>query len=178
MTMFIESRKDPDENFIRPGFGMVRANIGKLWTVVGSSVAVTLFDRERSFGGMTHYTRPYRTSPKNSTPFFAAPAIVWLVRQFLDGGSRREDMEAQLIGGAFDTEQPCYEPGLNDRNVAVGLELLAKQKIWVSSMDVGGNRGRKIVFNPKTGESAIARVSSIRSVDWYPPVLEAGPSSS
>lgn len=148
--------------------------MNKLWTVVGSSVAVTLYDRHRSCGGMTHYTRPYRTDRNNSTPFFAAPAIVWLVRQFLSTGSRREDMEAQLIGGAFDMQHPNYEAGLHDQNVAVGLELLAKHKIWVSSMDVGGNRGRKVIFYPKTGESAIARVASIRSVDWYPPVL-SGP---
>lgn len=170
MALFIDSRKEPDENFIRPGFGLVRSGGRKLWTVVGSSVAVTLYDRYRQTGGMTHYTRPYRTSKNNSTPFFAAPAIVWLVRQFINSGSVREDMEAQLIGGAFDHSHPDFKPGLHDQNVAVGLEILQKQKIWVSSMDVGGTRGRKVVFNPHTGESAIARVGAIRSVDWYPPL--------
>lgn len=170
MTLFIESRKSPSSSFIRPGFGLVRDQGRKLWTVVGSSIAVTIYDRRLQIGGMTHYVKPYRSSPSISTPYFAAPAIVWLVRQFVDGGSQREDMEAQLIGGGFESSHPDYIPGIHDQNVAVGLEILEKQRIWVSSMDVGGTRGRKVVFDPSTGESAIARVSSIRTRDWYPPV--------
>ncbi len=173
MEPMLDTRQEPAEGFIRPGFGLVRGSGGQLWAVVGSSVTVTLYDRRRRLGGMTHYTRPLRPSPEMSTPFFAAPAIIWLARQFLDSGSQSADMEAQLIGGASDPSHPDYVPGLHDHNVAVGLEILQKLKIWISTMDVGGDRGRKVVFNPVTGESAIARVIAIRQVDWYPPLASA-----
>lgn len=171
MSLFVDSRKDPDESFVHPGFGVVRRNINKLWTVVGSSVAITIFDRELKMGGLTHYTRPRRESPKISNAFYAAPAIIWLLRQFDALGSQRHNLEAQLIGGAWCDVHPDYIPGIHDENVAVGLEILHKSKVWVSSMDVGGTRGRKVVFNPRNGESAIAKVSNIRETDWYPPVL-------
>jgi chemotaxis protein CheD len=173
MEPMLDTRKEPPEGFVRPGFGLVRGSGGQLWSVVGSSVTVTLYDRKRRLGGMTHYVRPVRPCPEQSTPFFAAPAIIWLARQFLDSGSQSADMEAQLIGGACDLSHPDCIPGLHERNVAVGLEILQKLRIWVSTMDVGGDRGRKVVFNPVTGETAIARVTAIRQLDWYPPLETA-----
>ncbi|MDJ0839135.1 MAG: chemotaxis protein CheD [Acidobacteriota bacterium] len=168
-----DSRSEPSRTFIKPGFGLVPQQPGKLWTVVGSSIAVTLFDARRRVGGMTHYSRPIRQPEYPSTAFYAAPAIVWLVRQFLQSGSEARHLEAQVYGGASSEDAPYFVPDLHHHNARVGLEILEKSGIMVSSMDVGGYRGRKIVFNTLTGESAVIKVSHIRDHDWYPQ-LETG----
>lgn len=141
--------------------------------MLGSSIAVTLFDKQRKLGGMAHYSRPIRDRKYPSNAFFAAPAIVWLVRELTGGGSKPKDLEAQVFGGACQPNAPDFIPEIHSMNVAVGLELLEKQGIWVSSMDVGGSRGRKVIFNSLTGESAVAKVGQIRDDDWYPK-LESG----
>jgi len=136
--------------------------------VTGSSIAITVFDPRRQIGGMTHYARPRRESGRPSTAIYAAPAIVWLVRSFLRDGSEREQLEAQIFGGAVRTDAPRFVPGIHHQNAQVALELLDKQGVRVSSMDVGGERGRKIVFDTLTGESAVIRAADIRAEDWYP----------
>lgn len=163
-----ETRTQPNGLFIKPGFGLVPKDGGKLWTVAGSGIAVTIFDRRRNQGGMTHYLRPVRMPDLPSTTWFAAPAIVWLVSCFLQEGSQVSDLEAQVFGGAERNGAPRYIPQLHQQNVQVGLEILEKKGIPVAAMDVGGSRGRKVVFDCDSGESAVLRVDRIRDGDWYP----------
>lgn len=117
---------------------------------------------------MTHYARPRREPGRPSTTHYAAPAIVWLVQCFLDAGSERQTLEAQIFGGASCTNAPGFSADIHNQNVQVGLEILDKQGVRVSSMDVGGERGRKIAFDTTSGESAVVRAAEIRAEDWYP----------
>ncbi|CAM2008302.1 chemotaxis protein CheD [Acanthopleuribacter pedis] len=168
MKQYQCTRREPDSSFVKPGFGLVPHVSERLWTVVGASVVVTLHDHARTLGGMNHYFRPIRVAGQPATSIYAAPALAWLIRQFLQAGSRREDLEAQIFGGAENRNAADYEPGLGNENVRAGREILQQQGIEIGTMDVGGFRGRKIVFNCRTGESIVARVDRIRSSDWYP----------
>lgn len=161
-----------DHSFIQPGCGLVPGKQSRLWAIVGSGIVLTLFDKRLRYGGMTHFSRPYRERNKPSTAYFAAPATLWLLRQFANLGSRKEDLETQLVGGASDHSQPGYIPSIHDQNTQVALEILQKEGIWVNTMDVGGTRGRKIMFNTGNGESAIARIGTIEESAWYPQMLE------
>ncbi len=168
MKQYQCTRREPDSSFVKPGFGLVPHVGDRLWSVVGSSVVVTLHDRTRTLGGMSHYFRPFRLEGRPATSIYAAPALAWLIRQFLQMGSRREDLEAQIFGGAENRLAAEYEPGLGAENVRAGREILEQQRIEIGTMDVGGSRGRKIIFNCRTGESVVARVDKIRVSDWYP----------
>lgn len=137
-------------------------------TVVGSGIALTLYDRRRQLGGMTHYCRAKREEGSRSTAMYAAPAIFALVKMLVDSGSRIEDLEAQLYGGASNPKGRHFERGLHERNIQIGFELLNKYRIKVVGVDVGGYRGRKVGFHSATGEVAIAKVNNIRNHDWYP----------
>lgn len=161
-------RSEPDRTFIKAGFGYVPATPAKLWSVVGSSMVVTLFDRSLKVGGMAHYCRPYRQHDKPSTTQYAAPALFWLIRQMMFRGAKKEHIQAQLIGGAFNKDLGDEEPDLHECNIKVGMEILRKEDLKLTTVDVGGDRGRKIMFNTATGESLIAHVANIRQSDWYP----------
>ncbi len=168
MHRYYCTRAEPEKNFIKPGFGFVARQQVRLWTVVGAGVAVTLFDHHLKIGGMAHYTRPYRQPGHVSNAFFAAPAIVWLARQLMTYGSRKEHMEAQLFGGAVDPSMGGYVPDLHKENVEVGVEILKREGLKLKLAEVGGDRGRKVLFNSGTGESAVAWMNHIRASDWYP----------
>ena len=89
---------------------------------------------------------------------------------FFEAGSKAEDLIAHMYGGAENPKVKGYVKGLAKRNIQAGIELLEKKKIHNAGMDIGGEKGRKIIFNPLTGESILAKVNRIRSTDWYPPV--------
>ena len=138
--------------------------------VVSSSAAVALFDPARRRGGMAHWALPFRRGAPSS-PVFACPALVGLTRMFQAIGSSPGALQAHLFGGAENESSPRHVPGLSRQNVAVGLELLAKLGLEVVQRQVGGRKGRKVVFDSSSGESLVAEVDRLRASDWYPELV-------
>ncbi len=160
----------PQRVMIEPGYVFVPAEPVNLCAVVASGVAVTLFDTHRGIGGMTNYLYPRRRDDVPATPLFALPAIAGLLQMLRKGGSHPRHIEASIFGGAANTNSPHYVQGLSEDNLKVGGEILQLFKIEVTNRDVGGHRGRKVVFDAGTGETMIACVDNLRSSDWYPPL--------
>jgi chemotaxis protein CheD len=161
-----------EEIYIRPGYICLPKKPTKLFAVVGAGVAITIFDTRLRFGGMNHYIRPIRENPSKSTPVYACPAIIGLIEMFLKHGSKIADLEAHVYGGASNPSAEDYIEGVSEKNIKVGLEILEHKKINITGKDIGGDRGRKVVFNTSTGESIVAKVDKIRSKDWYPEIKD------
>jgi chemotaxis protein CheD len=47
-------------------------------------------------------------------------------------------------------------------------KVLTNKQVRIISEDVGGRRGRKIVFNTTTNEIGVFKVDKLRKGDWYP----------
>ena len=154
-------------SFLEPGYIYAPVRATQLCAVVAYGVVITIFDFRRRMGGMCHYLFPYREVRSQSTAKYAAPAIVTLARMFLNTGSKTEELEAQVFGGAQDPKvADASLTMLGKQNIQVGEELLAKLGIPVVGHDVGGSRGRKIVFTSSTGETAVLKVNRLRNTDW------------
>ncbi len=166
----MESKPVKNDIYIKPGFICLPRKPIQLCTVVGSGIVVTIFDTKLMYGGMNYYFKPIRKSPKHSTPIYACPAIIGLTNMFLESNSNIEDLEAHIYGGASNSNADGHHDGLADENIKVALEILDKKKIKITGQDIGGRRGRKVVFNTATGESIVAKVDNIRSLDWYPSI--------
>lgn len=152
---------------MRPGFLCVPSQPTRLCTVIASGVAVTVFDRFRRFGGVGHFSHPRRMGGE-STPDFAAPALVGLFRMFVNAGSRLEHLETYMYGGADNPEAPGYASARGLLNTQAGLNILAKLGVRVAGTDIGGRFGRKLVFYTGTGECMLAKVTDTPFEDWYP----------
>ncbi|MFH1139509.1 MAG: chemotaxis protein CheD [Pseudomonadota bacterium] len=152
-------------SFLEPGHVYLPAKPTQICAVVGYGVVVTVYDQGRRQGGMCHYLYPFRKSKKESTALFAGPAIVALVKMFFEAGAAPAELEAHLFGGAWETGAEAPREWA-EKNVTVGVEILGKLGVNISGRDVGGQRGRKIVFNSDTGETAILKVNRLRSTDW------------
>ncbi len=50
----------------------------------------------------------------------------------------------------------------------VARKILVKACVRVVCEDVGGEKGRKIVFNTETNEIAVLKADKLRKEDWYP----------
>lgn len=139
-----------------------------IYTVTGSGIAVTFFDKAKKRGVMCHFVFPKIRKGYKSTPLFAAPAIISSLKILADMGSKRNDIECQVFGGAENKESEYHISNLNRDNIESAESIIADQGLTVSSRDVGGNRGRKIIFNAETGETMVMKVNKIRKNDWYP----------
>lgn len=153
--------------YMGPGFLYLPSRPTRLCTVIASGVAVTVFDRRQCLGGVGHYSHPYRVGGV-STPDFAAPALVGLIRMFTNSGSRPSQLETYLYGGADNPDAPGFPGARGRENLQTGREILEKLGVNIAGGDVGGRFGRKLVFYSGTGESMLAKIDDLDVNDWYP----------
>lgn len=138
-------------------------------TILGSCVAVCLRDPATGEGGINHYMLALWNGEGLPTPKYGNIAIENLLRRF--GGRPRERLEAKLFGGAFVLGAASGTFTVGDRNVAIAREMLADAGIRIAAEDVGGELGRKLIYNTRTG---LALVSRLRRADGVPLALPDG----
>lgn len=151
--------------YVEPGYIYFSRTATQLRTVVGSCVAVCLWDERHRYGGMNHFLLPGVSEPDRATARFGNVAVAALVHIMEEAGSRRENIVAQILGGGVPAG--AVKPSLGERNVLAAREALFRKQIRVISEDTGGSVGRKIVFDTGSGDLAILKVHRIREGDWY-----------
>ena len=115
---------------------------------------------------MNNYQLPYAPKSENATVQLGNAATSTLVEIFVRGGSSVTDLEAQLFGGASNPQASAKDVG--KENVSIARKVLNKKDIRIISEDVGGEKGRKVLFNTGSHEIAILKVQQLRKEDWYP----------
>ena len=146
--------------FLQPGQIFVSDEPYRVFTVLGSCVAVCVWDPGRGFGGMSHHIYPRGRGGSA----FGTQAVPHLLRLLCRMGSRREDFRAHLVGGGTNSR---VEGAVGEENVAVAEDVLARHRVVVVSRDVGGALGRKVAFSTFSGEIAVYKIERIRETDWY-----------
>jgi chemotaxis protein CheD len=123
-------------------------------TIVGSCVAVYLFDPVRRAGGGNHYVLPAAGALRHASPRFGDVAIPELITRMLSLGCREGDLQAKVFGGAsiLQSSERAGVESLGMKNVRLARQLLYGRRISVLAEDAGGTRGRKIVFRTDTGD--------------------------
>ncbi|MBF0210903.1 MAG: chemotaxis protein CheD [Desulfamplus sp.] len=151
---------------LKPGFIYLADKPISISTVVGSSVAISLFDKKNKIGGMNHFQFPEIRDKELSTALYGNVATITLIKMMLSNGSKEHHIEAHIFGGAHNPEVSKINVGLN--NIKTARRILNSKQIKIVSEDVGGEVGRKIIFNTSTSEIAVLKVKNLRRSDWYP----------
>jgi chemotaxis protein CheD len=120
-------------------------------TVLGSCVAVCLWDKSIHVGGMNHYLLP-GSKEEVSNPDRGWSATRMLIRSILNRQASIDNLEAKVFGGCNSLYQNNDLYKIGERNIAIAMEVLKEFDIKVSAQHVGGTQGRKIVFNTSTGK--------------------------
>ena len=152
--------------FLKPGFIYLPENPTVISTVLGSSVSVSLYDKRMKTGGMNHFLFPFVSEKDRSTALYGNIAVPALIRMMLENGSSLSHLEAQIFGGAYNSEVSVRDIGGD--NLKCARQILSRKRIRIVSEDVGGSLGRKVVFNTLTCEIGILKVNRLRTSDWYP----------
>ncbi len=120
-------------------------------TVLGSCVAVCLYDQKQQFGGMNHFMLPIWKDEGLATPKYGNIAIPRLVDKMLSIGAKKNNLVAKVFGGANSVmESNVYEIG--KRNIQIAFELLDRHNIRVLKSDTDGKKNRRIMMNTATNK--------------------------
>jgi chemotaxis protein CheD len=136
-------------------------------TMLGTSVAVCLYDIENARGGITHFSLPIWNGIGFKSAKYGNIAIEKLINQFLNPKNSELKIDktkiiAKITGGSSVKSKSLvsYQNNKNEetvghRNVSVAFSILKKHNIQISGSDIGGHVVRHISFNTLTGTVSV-----------------------
>ncbi len=123
----------------------------QITTILGSCVAVCLYDPYKQIGGMNHFMLPFWNGEGLASPKYGNIAIEKLIKKMLNMGSGKGNLKAKIFGGAAIMEAANNQYTVGEKNYMIAQEILNNERITVIASSVGGTYGRKILFNTQTG---------------------------
>lgn len=138
--------------FIHVGQIHVDISPESISTVLGSCVAVCLYDTCTRIGGMNHYLLPFWNGNGLQSPKYGNISIPKLIEEILEQGASLRSLEAKLFGGAAMNEELNDTMMIGKKNIIVAREILQEYNIPIRAEDVGGTHGRKIQLNLQDGK--------------------------
>jgi chemotaxis protein CheD len=144
-------------HYLYPGGIFADPRPHRVTTILGSCVSVCLWDKVRGVGGINHYLLPLWNGDGLPTPRYGNIAIDALFDRMLALGCSRENLRAKLFGGAAMWENPNGLLAVGERNIELARRQLAECGIPVIASDLGGDAGRKIIFDTASGSVLLRR---------------------
>lgn len=122
-------------------------------TILGSCVAVCLFDGQRKIGGMNHFVVPTPYGGGEADTRCGEQAVTSLIERMLALGSSRRSLTAKIFGGAV---PPWIAPdsrfAIGTSNVDMARNVLARHGVPIIAERTGGSDGYKIYFETASGD--------------------------
>lgn len=122
-------------------------------TVLGSCIAVSMFDPQARAGGMNHFLLAQGSGANAASASYGVNAMELLINGLLKLGAERSRLRAHVHGGAR------MIAGLSDvgaKNVDFARRFLRDEGIAIATQSTGGTSARRVTFWP-----ADARVEEI-----------------
>lgn len=131
-----------------------------IYTLLGSCVAVCLFDPVNRIGGMNHILLPGKADMEHFDvrARYGINAMELLINKMMSLDADRRQIVAKVFGGAHVISAISSEFGIGLKNVAFVLEFCRMEGIKVISQSLGGCESRKIFFHTDTGDVFLKRV--------------------
>lgn len=145
---------------VQPG-GWLVDSAEPMATLLGSCVAVCLFDAQLRIGGINHFMLPNMGNRKHGdvdsllSGNFAMEA---LLNGLLVRGARKTRLQAKAFGGGTVIDNELGSLSIGMRNANFAKEWLDREDIPLRSSDFLGPWSRKIIFLPSTGDAFCKRL--------------------
>jgi chemotaxis protein CheD len=129
-------------------------------TVLGSCISVTMHNPERTMGAICHAVLPDELIP--GEPYrYVDSSIAAMLRLFDRYRINRRDIEVKLFGGS--DILPQGENGyrymtVGQQNILRANQIIEREQLRLIASDVGGTRGRKLLFHTHSGEIYLQRL--------------------
>jgi chemotaxis protein CheD len=141
-------------HYLIPGKIFAAAQPFAISTIVGSGIALCLWDSVNHIGGANHFMLPEGPEASENATRYANVANPALLQRMLDLGADPKTLQARIFGGSL----PAVTFGnggdrLGDLNVQAATRFLSMNGIRVLQTEVGGTHGRKLVFHTDDGRA-------------------------
>ena len=145
---------------VQPGAWLVDSE-KPMATLLGSCVAVCLFDPLLKIGGINHFMLPEMGRRKNGevdSLLSGDFAMETLLNALLVKGAKKVRLQAKAFGGGTIIDTDGGSPSIGLRNANFAKEWLAREGIGLCSSDFLGPWSRKVIFLPFSGEAFCKRL--------------------
>jgi chemotaxis protein CheD len=124
-------------------------------TILGSCVAVCLFDPLERIGGMNHILLPGKADLKHfdTAARYGINAMELLINRITALGGNRSRLVAKAFGGAHILPAISENNGIGGKNTEFVLEFLLMEGISLVARNLGGHSTRKVCFHTDTGDA-------------------------
>lgn len=149
------------DNIITVGIGEYAITEGdnKITTVgLGSCIGIVIYDEIKKIHGLSHIMLPKMGEKQDRIGKYANTAIPKMIDDLVEKGALKGRMKAKIAGGASVFSFKDDNLKIGQRNIEAVKQVLKEFNIRIVAEDLGGNRGRTIVFNPMTKELHIRMV--------------------
>lgn len=142
---------------IGPGEHFVGQSNTVIKTLLGSCIAVCLYDAKTGIFGMNHFLlatdKLMRSNILDSRAgYYGVHAMELVINDMIKLGADRRRITSKVFGGGNVVPQLANRGGdfatVGDQNIAFAYEFLKRERIAIASKDVGGKHGRVIYFDP------------------------------
>lgn len=127
-------------------------------TLLGSCVAVCLWDPAIGVGGMNHFLLPDEGGASSGLSGFGANAMELVVNGLLQNGAERSRFRAKVFGGA---EMVAGLSDIGKLNAVFAIKYLERERIRCEAQSLGGTKARRIEFWPASGKARMKFVPDI-----------------
>lgn len=136
--------------FLYPATLYVSKSQAKVMTILGTCVAVCLFDPINQIGGINHYMLPRYDGKDVPSAKFGDYANKTLLERMLSFGAEKKYLQAKIFGGM------CRQAkgdlfGIGHNNIALAENWLQQMHIPLVARSTGGSSPRKLLYNTQTG---------------------------
>lgn len=146
--------------FLLPGqwyFGHTGAVVR---TLLGSCIAIILWNPRRRMGGMCHFLLPTRLRTPDGVldGRFGDEAMELMAHEIKKTGTKPTDYEAHIYGGA-DTmpDEAKVKFNVGERNVQKAWDLIDQYGFQMQTVDVGGTDPRNVTIDLHSGQIVLKR---------------------
>ena len=149
----------PGGIFLSPGSVYCAPTPSVVSTILGSCVAVCLWDSHLRIGGMNHYVLPHRADEAHS-PRFGDVAIDQLLEGMTRLGCHVASLRAKIFGGAAVLPFGASGETVGHQNVRIALDRLRHHGIPLLARRTGGRSGVLIRLYTETGDVLVRRLAA------------------
>ena len=147
--------------YLKPGEVHFGREPARVITVLGSCISVIMYHRHTMIGAICHAVMPsyigtMRKRPSSKDMFqFVDSSMKWMLAQFEKIGIKSKDLEVKIFGGSeifYDNKKYKSSISVGKKNIEAAMKTIQEQDLKLKAWNVGGNKGRKVIFYTDTGE--------------------------
>jgi chemotaxis protein methyltransferase CheR len=146
--------------------GEVHVSHEPVWitTILGSCVAVCMYDEVLGIGGMNHFMLLESKTDKANGAYLGIHAMELLINEIMKQGGERRRLKAKFFGGASVVKLADNFGNVGKRNVQFAEDFLKTNGIPIIAQHTGGGCGMSVQFHSVTAKVFVQHLDRNNSV--------------